>query len=192
MKIALDKAFEKAVIREFGFLVTNYGFVLSREDDLCILYSSEKVRVQICHGVRSFHVECRLRLARDTDRDYFPLGFLSDVYPKIIDELQWYKVADTPEQVDRYVAEIANFLNRNGAEVLLGNEDVFSLIKNTMKADVDLEIRRNRAAVFRPLAEEAFRKRDFEKVVRYYREFEESLTKVERKKLSYAKSKLLG
>ena len=184
--------FVEAVVSEFRFL-EDLGFVRACALDTFVRYEREPLFVNVFHGRGSYElgVEVGHRVLVDGELvdEKFTLGELvamadpSRVFPGF--------AAVTPEQVQRFVPQLASLAEQFGANLLRGDPAEFARLRLDTAARSEAMREGWRASQLRSRADSAWRERDFGRVVDAYGEMlselrSVSLTASEVARLRYA------
>jgi phosphoribosylanthranilate isomerase len=183
-------AFECFVKKHFQFLETDFGFKVTKTktnfNSSSIRYESNKVFVNPWYFLPHYDYGVSFGLLKDNH--WFLIGSLFPLDMKINKKTEYtFEKLSEVEIIEKNVAGFAKFLCKNGKDILTGKEKIYKqLQKNediqsrnyTEKLEIDYS---------RTQAETAWKKRDYEEVVKNYQKIIESLFPAERKKLKYSK-----
>ena len=175
--------FADAVQEEFGYL-SSRGFVCTSATATLVSYESRDVSVRVYHGRSSYEIGIEVGLLSETD-----LYTLSELIA-LTDEgaaKQYRKfVAGTPELVKRGVELLKDMFARYGDAALTGDPQCYAKLAVRRLKKGQVFAQEVKASQVRPLAEKAFREKDYAAAARLYSSIQPQLTPAELKKLAYA------
>ena len=184
-----DLTFKNCALKEFNFLVNEYGFRCTKSDTYYLRFESKIVFVELYYDdQRSFEMD-------------FSIGLLDDLYegkerPFYLVELVKYSApnddedyrliqASTPEKIAQLLPKLANLVKTYAKEFLSGNKTRFKDLSYFR------ENRSNQYAMGKTLkdvraaARKAWENEDYARVIELYEPVKKYITPSERKKLEY-------
>jgi len=195
--------FEEAALDAFSFLRTEFGFRVVETEVTRVRFESDHVFVNVYHGRSSYELGCELGLLREQNGNddvspsedkvrenaYSIWEIARMVAAPGITEGTHYQ-ASTSDVVATLVSRLADLVKRYGQRALMGDRAFYQALEsahsqwfeNYQKETTLLQIRRQ--------VSDAWRARDFRRVVELLDPVIQELTPVEVRKLEYAKSRL--
>ncbi len=191
--------FPQAVEATFGFLVSKLGFRLVEAQTTLVRYESDHTFVNVFHGRSSYELGVEIGRWIEVDGELVEEKFaLGDVIALDHDlsEVGYRPYATTDkEPLGRFVAQLADWTQRFGSRVLNGDPAAFDSLRvqNARRSQQMLE--GWRAERLRSAADDAWRRKDWGRVIDAYSEINAELGSVElkrseRARLSYAQSRV--
>ena len=111
----LELGFSAAVLRDFAFLVRDHGFHCT-QSELSVRYESEKVFVEVYHGIYDYEIGIHFGRLNSSERFDFTL-YLRRFFPDI-EPLIGSRSADTSAKVDALTKALADALRKDGCRSL--------------------------------------------------------------------------
>lgn len=190
--------FEAAVGRYFAFL-EDWGYEVAKAGSTFVRFERTPLFVNVFHGRGSY--ELGAEVGRTTVRhgepveQSFPIGYLATVIGGTAQEAYRTRTATTAAQVDRFVAELGQWLEAYGEQALEGDEATFEALSEAVAKESTRQMDTMRATELRRRADEAWRARDYATVVQAYDEIDRELITVslrafEEGRLVYARKAL--
>lgn len=173
--------------RAFQFL-KDYGFRIARETATLLAYRGPNGSINVFHGRSSYEIGVELRSGGIDDEKYYSVGTLIALTDSKESVKYYHPSANTQETVERFVNEQAQILRIYGQRIFAGDTTIWAELER---------IQRERSSEywaemnFRGVGEkanQAFRERRYDEVVRVLSEFEDRLTPSQKKKFEYAKA----
>jgi len=170
----------------FQFLIDKYGFKLIQEEATFLRYESEWVFINIYHGRLSYEIgfECGLKSKGEDSRYRLPTilrGLLGEAYSK-----EAVLQASEKEAILRCIVKMAELVSKHCGSLLNAEELAFAQVE---KASVEESQEITEKYTIDPVkrqAEQAWRKKDYDKVKSLYRSIINKLSPIEIKRLEYA------
>lgn len=123
-----DLHFRGEAQNALAFLVKDHGFSCVAASDLRVRYESNKVYIDMLHGLQDCEVHINFgRLGRQ--EEYSFTLFLKSVNPALEKSLG-DRMVDTPETVAATVRAVAEALQSEGQEIIKGDDKVFERMKD--------------------------------------------------------------
>jgi hypothetical protein len=178
-------AFEEEVKKHFLFLVTDYGFQLSRIEQVgfanSIKFESKEVYVYLCYGPPAYEAEMSFgRIGIDDLPGGNSFGPGDLILLGNCPTWTW-----SSNQSD--VAEYARFLRECGSDCLKGDQPIFAQMKRNRDTLTRNWHQEERIKNVRQEANDAWNQKDYLRVVNLYESIRTALTRAETKKLDYAR-----
>jgi len=176
--------FAKEARRAFAFL-GDLGFSEIEALPTLVRYRKGIVEVEVYHGRQSYEIGLGVIA-------YGARYAISEIIRHIDPEAEkhfHYPATTTPEGVVAGLNELSSLMRLYGRSALDGNPEFFSALERERKIwskEYSLDVL---ADQLRPLADEAFRKRDYAKSVELYSRIRERLSPAEIKKLNIAEER---
>jgi hypothetical protein len=180
--------FATTVEEAFCFL-GDYGFRLRSSESTILRYASERVFVNVYHGRSSYELGIEvgpLQIGGAHGQGY-PLGaFVRLADPNEAARLRYF-MATTQHEVRIGVERLAHQVKHYVRRALVGDQVVFTDLARQQEELSQRYAAEVLAGQMRPLAEEAFRVREYERVIEVLSKIEGELTPAEKRKLEYAR-----
>ena len=178
----------------FDFLsAAPYAMRIAGEQPLAIQFEGNGVVVWIGHDRLSY--ELALAVWRPTEAPEIDRPYSMSDLIRVADPLsaQNYRgfAATTTETLRHGLAELASDLRHYGTPALLNDPTFYRRLSSLRKAAVRDFAREMKGGSLRQVAESAWRAGDMSRVVEAYRRIENTLSPAERKRLGYARKKIL-
>jgi len=182
--------FSTAVRNNFSFLENQYGLQCVHEEDTLVRFESDVVFVNVYHGRTSF--EIGLEFGRRGYEEKYSLEALVALSNENLSRKYWANFAVTTEMVETAVSTLAQGLIEYENGVLSGDACIYQRLEQLRRERIDKMIVHSQVEQVRPLADAAFRKKNYAEAARLYRSISSSLTEVERRKLTFAEEKQIS
>jgi hypothetical protein len=185
--------FAGAAEEAFRFL-SSYGFRLQNSDATILRYVSERVFLNVYHGRSSYElgIEVGLLQSGDCSDQGYPLGAFVGLTDQQEAARLRYFMTTKPEEVRVGLQRLAGQVKQWVERALVGDETVFAELRQHQQEWSKKYAAEVLAGQVRPKAEEAFRARDYKRVVEFLSKIEHELTPAERQKLEYARRHIPG
>jgi hypothetical protein len=120
--------FRESAQNALGFLIKDYGFTCVKACDLRVRYESNKVYIEMIHGLHD--CEVYISFGRLTTQEAFSFTlFLKLVNPNLEKSLG-DRMVNTPETVMATVNSLAQVLQSEGQGIIKGDDKVFVRMKD--------------------------------------------------------------
>ena len=129
-----DLAFESAVIQKFAF-IGEYGFLPTQRSLTTVRFESDKVFVEIFHGLKDYEVGIRFG-SKDRNKTLSFRLFLKHFFPGSIEQLG-NCIADTPAAVIETVTKAAQMFQATGEGIVDADMRVFDEMDKVLWWDAD-------------------------------------------------------
>ncbi len=176
--------FVKAVNLYIEPLLVSSGFVRTAATNCLVAYRSPDVVLTVVHDRLSYDVGIEFSRLDDPDLR----GTLGGLLAMKGESLGFQ--ASTPERLESVLKRMAGLLEEHGGPVLAGDDEVFRALVADTKIRSEVYTRSVVQKPVRQAADDAWRKREFARVVDLYESIEVDLTAVELSRLQYARSHL--
>jgi hypothetical protein len=190
MTQTIDKIgiFQKEVRKAFNFLDSKHGFAVRSSQPVAtssvISYESDKVYVNVYFGPPEYQVDFafgRRGIEDGKDGHSFHVGDLLQ-----LDACKsWAWKSNSGDSLVVTVHEYARLLEFCGSAVLLGDPAVFGEMKSRRDAAVAAWRENEETTRLKSAADDAWARKDYESVAKFYRRIVSNLTQSELKKLEY-------
>jgi len=190
----MDLGLQTIVAKEFGFLITKFGFQCVKAGPTLVRYESESVFVNIYFDMnRSYEFGCEL--GRNDDlRGSLEVPF--DIGEII--RSKKYSEKDTPssyqvtsrEYLKKYAKELANCLKNIANEFLVGSRDAFNKVADFRDKECEEYALETDLRLMRSQLNIVWQKKQYNLIVELLTPLKENLKQSEMKKLKYAMSKI--
>jgi hypothetical protein len=182
--------FTDIVLCNFKFLIDDFGFRCVGSNLLLVKYESGNVFVKIYHDRLSYELELYFGLKPDDlspEKSYSLVEVMNLAgYP----DFGNFQVT-THEEMMEYVPETAALFRQHALKAIKGEKEFYNLIAETQsEASYQLMVKEKEKYIT-PDVEKAWKKKDFNKVVKLYGAYERYLTSKEKELLEKAR-KLIG
>ena len=175
--------FSEAVRKEFSFL-EKYGFREIQALSTLVRFQRGEFELNVYHGRSSYEIGLEIYY----ENEEYSLGELIRIVdPNALQRFR-YPQASTRKAVNIGVKKIGKLTERYGHRALSGDMVFFANIRRSRplwRKEFALDML---VAQVRPQANRAFRKGQYRKAAQLYEQISERLSRVERRKLAYAKS----
>jgi hypothetical protein len=180
--------FEEAVLTEFRFLVTEYGFAQVDANPSCVSYERDDVRVAIRQDRESF--ELGVTVERKGMGERFSVWEIARLQhaPDVTERT--FLQASTTDRVEKFIPELARLLRTYGGDALRGDAGFFSRLRELQVEESNRFLRDGRLRWVRERLPEMWHQRDYAQIVRLLDEVHEQLSPSELAKLAYARQHL--
>ncbi|KJS66081.1 MAG: hypothetical protein JL50_13065 [Peptococcaceae bacterium BICA1-7] len=181
--------FQEEVKRHFEYLISDYGYRCVFSDPYCVKFQTDKVYLNIYHEKISYEVYVEIGLIPEDYQNKLRIGIKDIIENSASSEkvLPFYQ-ASNPRSISKAVGELAKLLRIHGKEALAGQYQYYKKIsemklqrQQTAYTEEMLKITENRA-------NDAWKRKDFSKVIELYEPIKQHLNTTQIKKLEYAKS----
>ncbi|MGR4876190.1 hypothetical protein [Pseudoxanthomonas sp. LARHCG66] len=176
--------FTTKVRKAFSFLA-NEGFTEVEALPTLVRYQKGGVEVDVYHGRQSYEIGAGISISGTR---YAMSEVVRAGDPEVAKTYR-NMVATTHEGIVAGLEELSALMQRYGATALRGDSRYFSMLEGQRKQwakEYALDVIESQ---LRPQAEEAFRRRDYSKVVELYGRIKERLSPVEVKRLALAEKR---
>jgi hypothetical protein len=171
----------------FKFL-ESYGFKIVKEDLGFLKYENLLYFINICHGRLSYEVYIEVGPKSSENKLYYLEDIIGMTDPTG-SENYFRPIADTPTSLYNFIEMHARLLKEYGENILNGEANTWDeLGKYHEKRIVEYWNQKAKKEI-QEKAEIAFREKRYDDFIKLYAGIETELTKLERKKLEYAKNK---
>ena len=190
--------YEKLVQSNFQFLVEDYGFELSEIEQrgsgyIALKYLSEEVFVSFYYGSPGFELDFsigRVGIEDKSDNE----GFTSNDLIFLSDDARWldYKLysAHSYENLVKCLPKLAALLKICGANCLKGDPSSYDKILFEKKRSVNQWGKEQELMQAKKEASEAWKNKDYNKLIEVFEPVANELSASEKKKLDYARRQL--
>ena len=181
--------FEEAVLTEFRFLGTDYGYVQKQTDPSCVTYDLDGVRVTIRQDRKSFELSATVERKETSDR--FSVWEIARLYhaPDVTERT--FLQASSRDRVEKFIPELARVLRTYGQDVLQGEPKAFLRLREQQVEESNHFLREGRLRWIREHLPDLWQRQDYEQVVKLLEEVREQLSPSELAKLAYARRHLV-
>ena len=183
--------FAEAVREHIAPVLTAQGFACSEEGPYVVRFASATVILAVSHDPISFEIEVTFARKADTSQQCNLRDMLELASAPGRKERAFFQ-ASQPERVLECVRTIAGLLREYGETVLAGEPAAFERMAEISRLRNEAYTKEVVQKPIRNAAEEAWRKHDYVTVRDLYASIEPDLTPVEKKRLGYAESHLVG
>ncbi len=195
MGCVMDLGFTDSVKEAFHFLEQEYGFRCTETSPWLVSYESADVFVRVVFdGTRSYELSCSIGRndnfygSRDVPHDLGEVVRSKGVASQ--DAHAAFQVT-TSESLKKFVAVLAGLLKQHGQDLLTGDDTAFTKVSAFRDADCAEYAVQAELAQMRSLLEAAWREKDYTRVVELLSPLDEKLSGSERKKLNFARRRLI-
>lgn len=180
-----DLKFSSSVRKSFRFLINDYGFELVKEEPTFVRYETDQLFVNIYHGRLSYELgfECGLQSRGEESRyrlDTLLRGLLGNAHNK-----QIFYQASNKEAVASCLGKIANMVEEYCSSILRAEDSAFAKVERASAEEGQELTEKYTIEPVREKAEQAWRKKEYEKVRSLYKAIEDKLSSLEFKRLKY-------
>ncbi len=181
--------FEEAVLTEFRFLVSEYGFVQVGTDPSCVSYDRDGVRVTIRQDRESF--ELMATVERKDTGERFSVWEVARLHhaPDVTERT--FLQASSRDRVEKFVPELARTLRMYGQNVLRGDTQEFLRLRGQQVRESNRFLREGRLQWVREQLPDLWQRQDYEQIVKLLEEVREQLSPSELAKLAFARRHLM-
>ena len=182
--------FSEAVQSAFGFLQQDYGFRCVEAGPTFVRYESDLAFVNIYHGRASY--ELGFEVGRRPDvrgqpESHYTMAEILQLAAAEAEAGNSCFQASTREGVQQLVPRLAALVRKYAPPALRGDPSTFDRLRELQSANSQRYINESRLARVREQAEEAWQKKWYPLVVRLYESIPQDLTRVEARRLEYAR-----
>lgn len=187
-----DLDFNQSARTSFQFLINDYGFKLVKSELTMIRYETDLLFVNIYHGRSSYELgfECGLKSKGEESRYRLPTiikGLLGNAQ-----NIQTSHQASNKEAIINGLRKIANMVRENCNSILKAEDIAFTQIEKAALAEGRELSYKYTIEPIKEKAEQAWKDKDFKKVINLYNSIKNNLTDLEIKRLKYAYKKCNG
>lgn len=177
----------------FNFLVTEYNFKLVQANDFLILYESDKIFVNVrFDNDRSYELDVELgerdALFNGRERPFSLTEVLRLKGAPAKDSYRCIMTSTQPVLV-KFIAGLADRLKRYGAEFLDADKMAFEQLGDQREREGLAYAADQESTAVRRAVKDAWKEKDYHKIVELYESIEPHILPSERKKLEYARKK---
>ena len=181
--------FPEEVQTHFNYLVVKHGFRCVIVEATLVRYESDCIFVNIYHGKSSCEIGLEIGKLVPVDKiqGVYNISWLIQLdSPKKAADYQLF-VATNPGLVKKGVFQLCKLFKRYAGKALLADESTFSLLSKLRDDWKEAFAKEVLVSQLRPKANDAFRRKNYDEVIRFYESIRSELTPAEEKKLAYAK-----
>lgn len=188
----MDLGFEKLALDTFAFLDSKYGYRCIESGPWRVSFRSSKVFVSIIFdGNRSYELGCEIGLIEHhAGAVPYNLGELLRCEGNADDQSS--AQVTTTESLSKYAKHIASLLEKFGHSYLLGDDKAFDRLASLRNRECADYAARKRLQQARAMLEEAWRSKQYVRIIELLSPLQEWLEPSEVKKLQYARKQLGG
>lgn len=181
--------FVEFVLDQFQFLKDVYSFQCSYKNNYCVCYDSQNVKVCIYHERISYELYLEMGLKHDNVQVH--TAMLTDILELagVHDQRAKFLQASSRESVQAAVDTLAMLTQKYAYDVLSGNEATFRALETLKQERTERLLKMDMLAGIEEKAQNAWRAKDYAKVISLYAPVEGNLNEIQTKRLEYAKSK---
>jgi hypothetical protein len=178
--------FAEVVREEFAFL-QSHGFKCVRSDATLVRFKSQHVRLGVYHGRRSFEIGLDIRSSSGSlgEPNYSMAAVIRMVDPSKADQYRDF-AARSAEEVVEGVRRLSALLRAYAEAGILDDPGLFERLRKDRESWVRDYAQKVNLTQKRRELEEAWRAKDYVRVVTLLRPLRDALTPSELKKLEYA------
>lgn len=190
----MDFRFSDKVLSTFDFLSSKYGFHCVKKEQFFVRYESAKVFINlIFDGTRSYELGIGIGQKGITSGKHEQSFSLGEVLRCI--EAPKHRAFDcvqvtTPELLSKFLFAYAELLDRYAKDLITGSESFFRRLSKCRDKECDAYEIETQLRQIRPLADEAWRNKDYAKFTDLLSPIKKHLSGSELKKFKYAKEHL--
>ena len=191
---SVASGFTSSALTKFDYLVTDYGFYVAATDATIVRFVSTGVFVKVYNWQVSSELGVDVGLLTDGSAYGIEYDLGELVHLRGPWEYNHYRgwSGSIDLAIDHGLSYLADELRRCGAEALRGDLGVFDQLAAQRERNVEAFGRYMNAMQSRSGAEEAWSRRDYAGVVRFYDNMQQDLSPAERKKLEYSRKKWMS
>jgi hypothetical protein len=182
--------FKEEVLAAFGFLIDEYGFRVVEQEPTRVRFESPLVFLNVYHGRSSSELGLEVGQLEKRSSQLQSRYYLSDILDligKAQEEGYTFFQASTQERVKKYIAQLAELVKKHAKNVLKGDSAVFENLRSIQARKSQEYLKEMNLSRIRPEANEAFRKRDYSRVIELLEPVRTELNPSELRKLGYAR-----
>jgi hypothetical protein len=172
----------------FKFL-ESYGFKIVKEDLGFIRYENTSYFINICHGRISY--ELHIELGHRGSEDRYDLEDIIGMTDPIEEGKYFRPMPYTPESLDKFIEMHVQLLKKYGESLLNGDANTWDELHKYHERSVIKYWNNMQRESIQEKAAIAFRERRYSDFIKLYAGLEADLTQLERKKIEYAKRKII-
>jgi hypothetical protein len=175
-------------------LVSEYGFRSVRTEATFVRFESEAVFVNVYHGRASYELGVEIGQPQKVtglpaERRFTLYEFVVLNNAEKVSGYTYYQVS-RPELMGEFVNRLADLTKRYCGLALMGGPEIFEKVAQ-VRSRLSAQLMKEMALEgVRPQVDEAWRAKNFKRVIDLYESIEPHLTEAERKKLTYARRHL--
>lgn len=184
--------FKEQALKYFTFLIDVYGFHCVTAKVTFVRFESQKVFVNIYHGRASYEIEFEIGLLTSNgkkERSITSSAFLELIGCKEKADKPFWQ-ANTKEGIEKGIAKMAAFIRQHATKALQGDIPTFETLFSIQKQSWDRHLEGMKLQNIREKANEAWKFKDYAKLVELFEPVKCELKPAEVKKLEYAKKRL--
>lgn len=188
-----DLTFKKCALREFNFLINDYGFRCTHSDTYHVRFESKVVFVEIHYdGQRSFEMDFSLGLLGDLyegkERPFYLAELIEFSTP---DDDQKFPImqASKPEKIVRLMPKLADLAKAYAKEFLFGDEIRFKNLSDLREKKCNQYVLEKKLKDVRAAVQKAWDDRDYARVIELYEPVRKHITPSELKRLEYCNNR---
>jgi hypothetical protein len=185
MKLGFTREIEK----QFNFLVIQFNFVIVHSDDYYIKYESPKSYVEIYHDRISYEVSIVFGINKKGTANS-RVSITDILESKHVNIANGLFQASSESSLKKVIDELACLVKNYSKEFLLGDMKAFNSVQSHISNNTNILNKRNMLSVIENQAKSAWENGEYENVIALYSEIVEDLNEIQKRKLSYAKSKI--
>lgn len=184
-----DLTFKNCALKEFNFLVNEYGFRCIKSDTYYLRYESNIVFVELHYdGQRSFEMDFSIGLLDDLyegrERPFYLVELIKLLAPNDDDDYRLMQ-ASTPEKISHLLPKLANLVKIYAKEFLSGNKTRFKDLSDFRENRCNQYAMEKTLKDLRVAVQKAWEDEDYARVIELYEPVKKHITQSERKKLKY-------
>jgi len=178
--------FKNAALDALGFMVQDYGFRCTKIGPLIVRFESEFVYFEVTHEPRSFEIDFSVGRIDKPDERY-TLSELN-VFVGYSEEGKTYPalMAYKPEAIKEVLMQVGERLKSKGGPILQGRTEAFEKLEKIRSSAPNDYFNGVHVGRAKRIAEDAFRAKEYDKVVQALEPIKGCLGQAELKKLEYA------
>jgi hypothetical protein len=179
-----------SVAKTFFKFLESYGFEIVQEDIGFLRYENTLYYINICHGRLSYEVHIEVG-PKDSEDELYHLEDIIGITDPIKSENYFRPMANTPMSLYKFVEMHAQMLKQYGENILKGDSYTWDKLRKCHEEKVTEYWNDKIKKEIQEKAKIAFREKRYNDFIKLYEGIETELTKLERKKLEYAKSRII-
>lgn len=183
--------FATSAIEAFNFLERDYGYAVFANDLYHVLYKNGGLTIRIFHGKQSYEIGFEFSSQAHQNGNRYRLPIILKAIDVDASKFErGYFQAHEEDKIRSSLKKLADIVQKYGAKFLLGGLSTFAEIEAVEKAENTRVTDQYSLSGKRKRVEKAWDSGEYEKVVEIYETYKEKLTKLELKRLEYAKRKV--
>ena len=189
----MDLGLKKIATKEFAFLESEYGLKCVKASPWLVRYQSKLIFIDIrFDGERSYELGCEIGRndnLRGSLEGPFNIGEVarSKGYSEI-DVVTFFQVTSR-KSLEKFVKELANYLISYAQDLLDGSEERFNRVADFREKECDEYALERDLSYMRNQLDDAWKNKNYKKVIELLEPIESNLKQPELKKLSLALKK---